>query len=203
MTLKKLELLVATSNPGKIRELEDLLQDLPIALHGLREFPHLADVEETGATFAENAILKARAYAGETGLYALSDDSGLAVDALGGAPGVYSARYGGPGATDEDRIGKLLGELEMIGGDRAAQFVCVMALAAPTGTIVRVEEGVCRGAIARAPRGANGFGYDPVFVPAGYDETFGELSVDVKRRISHRALAAGKIMAFLRNFTVQ
>ncbi len=202
MTTNKLELLVATSNPGKIRELEGLLHELPIALKGLREFPQLADVEETGATFAENAILKARAYALETGLYALSDDSGLAVDALGGAPGVYSARYGGPNANDADRIGKLLKELEPA-GDRAAQFVCVMALAAPTGEIVRLEEGVCRGAIARAPRGTNGFGYDPVFVPEGFRETFGELSADIKRQISHRALAANKIMAFLRNFTMQ
>jgi XTP/dITP diphosphohydrolase len=199
---RQMPLLVATRNPGKIREMRDLLAGLPLALRGLGEFADVAEVEETGATFAENAILKAASYARQTGHWALSDDSGLEVDALGGAPGVYSARYGGERASDGDRIVKLLEELAAAGdATRRARFVCTMAVADETGAVKFVGTGVCAGEIANAPRGANGFGYDPIFVPEGFEQTFGELSSSVKREISHRSLAINKIIAFFRDFT--
>ena len=197
-----MKLVVGTNNAGKIRELNELLTDLPVEVSGLNDFENVRDVEETGATFADNAILKATDYARQTGFWALSDDSGLEVEALGGAPGVYSARYAGENAGDAERIDKLLKELAET-GDRArrARFVCVMAVADEKGEIRFLAEGVCEGKIALAPGGSNGFGYDPVFVPDGFTETFGELSSTVKRQISHRARAIKKIIRFFRDFT--
>jgi XTP/dITP diphosphohydrolase len=200
MTIMKL--IVGTNNAGKITELNELLADLPVEISGLGEFENIADVEETGATFADNAVLKANSYARQTGFWALSDDSGLEVEALGGAPGVYSARYAGVNAGDTERIAKLLGELENTPDEaRRARFVCVMALADAAGAVRYLAEGVCEGKIAHAPRGANGFGYDPIFIPDGYEQTFGELSSTVKREISHRARAIQKIIRYLRDFT--
>jgi XTP/dITP diphosphohydrolase len=197
-----MKLVVGTNNAGKIRELNELLADLPVEIAGLDNFENIADVEETGETFAENAILKATDYARQTGFWALSDDSGLEVEALEGAPGVYSARYAGEGAVDRERIAKLLGELAATGDrTRRARFVCVMAVADQNGEIRYLAEGVCEGAIAPAPSGANGFGYDPIFVPDGFTETFGELSSTVKQEISHRARAIKKIIRFFRDFT--
>lgn len=197
-----MKLLVATNNAGKIRELNELLEDLPVELFGLNNFENISDVEETGATFAENAILKANSYALETGFWALSDDSGLEVAALGGAPGVFSARYAGQQAGDEERIAKILGELAETGDEsRRARFVCVMAVADEKGEIKFLAEGICEGRIAWQPRGGNGFGYDPIFIPDGFEQTFGELSSTVKREISHRARAIKEIMRFLRSFT--
>jgi XTP/dITP diphosphohydrolase len=197
-----MKLLVATNNAGKIRELNEYLMDLPIELFGLSAFENVSDVEETGATFAENAILKARSYARQTGFWALSDDSGLEVEALNGAPGVFSARYAGENAGDAERIEKLLDELAETGDEsRRARFVCVIAIADETGEIKFLAEGVCEGKIALKPRGANGFGYDPIFIPAGFEQTFGELSSTVKGEISHRERAIKKIIRFLRNFT--
>jgi XTP/dITP diphosphohydrolase len=199
-----MKLVVGTNNAGKIKELNELLADLPVEISGLSEFENIFDVEETGTTFEENAILKANSYARQTGHWALSDDSGLAVDALGGAPGVYSARYAGENAGNDDKINKLLGELAKTGDrSRRARFVCVMALADDSGDIKFLAEGVCEGRIAAQPRGANGFGYDPIFIPEGFEETFGELSSTVKREISHRARAIKKIIRFLRDFTAQ
>jgi XTP/dITP diphosphohydrolase len=141
-------------------------------------------------TYAENAIAKAQFYAAATGLLALADDSGLEVAALGGAPGVYSARYAGEGASDTDRRTLLLAELAKTnGGDRRARFVAAVAIADSSGEVLNVSEGICEGTITFEPRGNSGFGYDPLFVPDGYDRTFAELSDDVKNRISHRALA--------------
>jgi len=197
-----MKLLVATNNAGKIRELTELLANLPVELYGLSHFEGFFEPEETGATFAENARLKANSYAQQTGFWALSDDSGLEVEALGGAPGVYSARYAGAQATDATRTVKLLDELAATDdAARRARFVCAMAIAAPDGQIKYLAEGICEGRIARNPRGSNGFGYDPIFVPEGFEQTFGELSSTVKRQISHRARAIEKIIRFLRDFT--
>jgi XTP/dITP diphosphohydrolase len=192
------ELLIATSNAGKVREALPLLDGLPLRWRSLAEFPGIAEVEETGATFAENAALKATAYAAQTGLWTLADDSGLEVDALGGAPGIFSARYGGKGASDAERIARLLDELSRTGdSERRARFVCVIAIADPDARLVNTSTGTCEGSIAFAPRGEGGFGYDPVFIPDGYQESFGELPPELKQRISHRARALGAARSFL------
>ena len=195
------ELLIATRNAGKIRELEELLNGFPVKLRSLNDFPGIVEPEETGATFAENAVLKAVYYARQTELLSLADDSGLEVEALGGAPGVYSARYAGVEANDSQRIEKLLEELAAA-ENRKARFVCAAALADSSGEVKFLAEGVCGGRITASPRGTQGFGYDPIFVPEGYAETFGELPGEVKRRISHRARAMDKIIAYLRDFIV-
>lgn len=201
MNANKFQILAATGNPGKIKELKELLADLPVELLNLKDFPGVREVEETGSTFAENAALKAKGYARQTGLYALADDSGLEVSALGGAPGVYSARYAGENAGEREKIEKLLEEISGAKSDnRSARFVCAMAIAAPDGEIIFLAEERCEGAIAFAARGANGFGYDPVFIPSGFDKTFGELPDEIKRKISHRALASIKIIRYLRDF---
>jgi XTP/dITP diphosphohydrolase len=194
------ELLVATNNAGKVRELSSALADLPLRLRLLGEFAHVPEAEETGETFAENAALKALYYSAHARVLTLSDDSGLVVDALGGAPGVYSARYVGPEATYAERMRKLLEELEATGDiERRARFVCVIALAEPsTGELITFE-GRCEGRIAREPRGTGGFGYDPVFIPEGHAQTFGELPEEIKRKISHRALAVEAASRHLRD----
>lgn len=192
------DLLIATRNEGKVAELRPLLSSLSVRLSGLSEFPEIGEVAETGATFAENASIKARAYAEQSRLLTLSDDSGLEVEALGGAPGVYSARYGGEGLSFDERIKLLLGELSQTGGtNRRARFVCVVAIADPRGRIINLSTGTCAGHITDAPRGTNGFGYDPVFVPDGYNQTFGELSSEIKEQISHRARALAAARSFL------
>lgn len=194
------ELLIATNNQGKIAELQFLLASLPLRMRSLAEFPDVAEVEETGTTFSDNAILKARAYAAQTGLWALADDSGLEVEALDGAPGVYSARYGGAGLTDGERLERLLQELSRCDTqDRRARFVCVIAIADPQGQIMNISTGKCEGQIAHAPRGTQGFGYDPVFAPKGFEQTFGELPPEIKQNISHRALALQAARSFLVN----
>jgi XTP/dITP diphosphohydrolase len=194
------ELLVATRNCGKIQEFQTLLDSLPFELRSLSEFPTVGDVEETGKTFSENAILKAEAYARQTGLWTLADDSGLEVWALGGAPGVYSARYGGHGLTDAERVTRLLGALDRVPeAERGARFVCVIAIASPGGQLANISEGTCEGLIATASRGTKGFGYDPVFIPDDYSATFGELPAEIKAQISHRARALQAARAFLLN----
>ncbi|HEX8116801.1 MAG TPA: RdgB/HAM1 family non-canonical purine NTP pyrophosphatase [Pyrinomonadaceae bacterium] len=193
------ELLVATNNAGKVRELSELLSDFPLRLRLLNEFPDVDEAEETGETFAENATLKALHYSARTGLLTLSDDSGLSVDALGGAPGVYSARYAGREATYAERMSKLLGELDATGDtERRARFVCVIAVAAPSSGTLHTFEGTCEGRLARAPRGTGGFGYDPLFIPDGHAQTFGELPAEIKHSLSHRALALRKAVRHLR-----
>lgn len=198
----ELSLLIATRNKGKLNEFAGLLTGLPVRLYGLAEFENIGEIEETGATFEENAALKARGYAIRSGIWALADDSGLEVEALGGRPGVYSARYEGSEAGYEQKIAALLKEIEAAGDtERRARFVSVIAIADERGAIRFVAEGVCPGRIAGAPRGQNGFGYDPVFIPEGLGQTFGELSPDTKAQISHRALASAKIIRYLRDFT--
>lgn len=178
-----------------------MLAEIPVGLRSLNEFENTPEPEETGVTFAENAVLKAVYYSKKTGLAALADDSGLEVEALGGAPGVYSARYAGANASDAEKIFKLLQELkDSKSENRAARFVCAVALTNQTGEVILQAEGICCGKIAFAPSGENGFGYDPVFIPDGFDRTFGELSGEVKSSLSHRARAIEKIIRFLRGF---
>ena len=192
------ELLVATMNSGKIRELHIMLDDLPLQLRGLDEFKHVLEVPETADSFTGNAQLKAQGYARQTKLWTLADDSGLEVEALGRAPGVYSARYGGVGLTDSQRQQLLLSEMRDIPlKERRARFVCAMAIANPAAEIVFTTEGFCPGAITFAPAGGGGFGYDPIFVPEGYDNTFGELPATIKNKLSHRARALAKAREFL------
>ena len=201
MNKKEIQLLIATKNKGKVSELEKLFADLPIELKNLNDFPNALDVEETGATFAENAALKARGYARQTNLWALADDSGLEVEALSGAPGVFSARFAGEKASDAANGEKLLREIGASGSEnRGARFVCAMSIADDAGEIIFAAEGFCTGKIVGEPRGANGFGYDPIFVPDGFAETFAELPGSVKQKISHRGRAAAKIIKYLRAF---
>ncbi len=191
------EILIATRNAGKIKELEELLAAMPFRLRGLDSFSNVFDPEETGVTFAENAVLKAKSYALQTKLLSIADDSGLQVEALNGAPGVFSARYAGENAGDQERIEKLLQELSN-NQKRRARFVCVMAVADEKGDVKFIEEGVCSGTIALSARGAHGFGYDPIFIPDGFSKTFGELSSGIKQQISHRGRAVSKIIQQLR-----
>jgi XTP/dITP diphosphohydrolase len=184
------KLLVATNNPGKVKEYEVLLRGLPLTLTYPAQEGIDIEVEETGSTFAENARLKAVAYARVSGLLTLADDSGLEVDALGGEPGTRSARFAGQGASDEDRYRLLLSKLEGVPWERrTARFRCVIAVATPRAEI-RLAEGTCEGVIAFEPKGEYGFGYDPVFYMVEHGQTMAELEPEVKNRISHRARAA-------------
>ena len=188
---------LATFNPGKVRELACLLGDLPIELVSLAEIPGATLPEETGATYAENALGKARAVRRLAGCAALGDDSGLEVDALGGAPGLHSGRFGGPGLDDAGRVALLLERLRAApAGQRRARFRCVIALVDERSREWTVE-GVAEGEIAAAPRGAGGFGYDPVFFYPPLGRTFGELTDREKEGVSHRALAARAARALL------
>ena len=185
-------LLIGSGNPGKQREWRELLAGLDVTLVVPQDLdPVPAEPEEGAATFEANAIHKARAYALATGLRAIADDSGLEVDALRGAPGLRSRRFFGEDATAEQRNARLLAMLEDVQA-RGARFVCVAALASPDGR-VETFEGEIRGEIATAPRGEQGFGYDPLFVIAGDGRTMAELPSDEKHRISHRGLAAAKL----------
>ena len=195
----KLKLLVATKNAGKVKELRELLANLSIETVDLNDFPSVVEPEETGATFIENAVLKANYYALQTGVWALADDSGLEVEALNGAPGVFSARYAGVGASDVERIEKLLSEIG-ITESRRARFVCAMAVADENGAIKFTAQGVCDGKIAAEARGTGGFGYDPIFIPEGFYETFGELPNSIKQQISHRKRAISEIIQQIRRF---
>lgn len=190
-------LLLASGNAGKLRELRHMLDGVvevlspaDVGLAGL-------DPAETETTFHGNALLKARAFASASGLLALADDSGLQVDALGGAPGVYSARYAGPDATDADNNQKLLAALEGH-ADRSARFRCALVLAAPAGDERCLHEGTCEGRILEAPRGQGGFGYDPLFLADGQTRTMAELPPDEKSAISHRGRAVRAFVAWMR-----
>ena len=181
------KLVVATGNPGKLAEIQEYLVYLPWELE-LK--PAEIDVVETGTTFIANARIKASEVAQAVKKWAIADDSGLAVDALDGAPGLYSARYG---KTDEDRINRLLREL----GDtdnRQAKFICAIAIADPEGKIVLETEGVCPGEILTSPRGSGGFGYDPIFYVSSQQQTFAEMPPETKSRVSHRGIAFAQLM---------
>jgi XTP/dITP diphosphohydrolase len=193
---------LATRNGHKVRELQtilaDLTEELDLEIVGLGEFPDVAEVVETGVTFAENATLKAVAATRATGLPALADDSGLAVDVLGGAPGVFSARWAGTQGQDGANLELLLGQLYDVPDEhRGAAFVCAAVLALPDGTVV-VREGRMPGALAREPRGDNGFGYDPILVVEGDSRTSAELTFEEKNAISHRGKAFRELAADLR-----
>ena len=191
---------LATHNPGKLREMGEILKDFGIEVVSPRDLGLAVDVEETGTTFAENAMLKAKAICKAAGLPAIADDSGLCVDALGGAPGVYSARYGGEGLDDKGRYMLLLSSLRGA-PTRAAHFACAVACAFPNGDTLTAE-GRCDGSIAYAPLGEGGFGYDPVFLLPGTGKTFGQLTQEEKSAVSHRGRAlkdfAGKLEAYLK-----
>jgi len=191
-------LLLGTRNPGKVIEIVSILEDMGWSFSSLQEFPNVGEAEENFATFMENAIAKAQFYASATGLCALADDSGLEVEALGGAPGVFSARYAGAHASDPDRRTLLLSELGKTGdSNRRARFVAVVAISKPNGEILNLSKGICYGTVTFAPRGTGGFGYDPLFIPEGYDQTFAELPDTIKNQISHRAGALLGTRAFL------
>ena len=193
MAQRRPVIVIATRNPGKTAEIRDLLQGFPVDIKNLSDFGPIPGVEEDGTTFDENAYKKSSFTARILGYPALADDSGLSVAALNGAPGVFSARYGGEGLSDEDRCRKLLSEMRGR-GDRRAAFECVISLAVPAGPALTYE-GRCEGLLLEAPAGANGFGYDPVFFYPPFSKTFAELSREEKSRVSHR----GKAMRELRD----
>ncbi len=192
-----MQLLIATTNQGKLAEYREIFAGLPFELRSLHDTGVTEVVPETGSSFEANARLKASEYARLAGMLTLADDSGLEVAGLGGAPGIHSARFGGPGLTDAQRNELLLEQLRDVPfSERTARFVCAIAIAAPDGRI-EVVEGSLAGAIAFAPRGANGFGYDPIFVVADEGKTMAELPAERKNRISHRARAAEGARAIL------
>ncbi|MBW2513582.1 MAG: XTP/dITP diphosphatase [Deltaproteobacteria bacterium] len=186
-------LVIASRNKGKTAEIRDLLSGFPVTIKDLDDFGPIPEVEEDGQTFDENAYKKASFTARVLGHPALADDSGLVVEALNGAPGVFSARYAGPDATNEERYRKLLREMEGV-THRSAAFECVISIAVPTGPALTYE-GRCEGRIAESPAGTNGFGYDPVFFYPPLKKTFAELSREEKGRVSHR----GKALKEVRN----
>jgi XTP/dITP diphosphohydrolase len=186
-------IVLATRNPGKTAEIRSLLAGFPVDVRDLTDFGPIPEVEEDGATFEENAYKKASFTARVLGFPALSDDSGLCVPALDGAPGVHSARYGGPGLSDADRCRRLLDAMRGR-DDRRAAFECVLSLAVPSGPALTYE-GRCEGVLAEAPSGANGFGYDPVFFYPPLGRTFAELARDEKSRVSHRGRALAELRA--------
>ncbi|MDO4219192.1 MAG: RdgB/HAM1 family non-canonical purine NTP pyrophosphatase [Synergistaceae bacterium] len=189
------QIVFASTNRGKYKEFKKSFAGLPVEFLFAGDFENQKkiEVEETGSSYEENAILKAKAYAESLGLTALADDSGLEVAALDGKPGIYSARMGN---TDQERLSWLLTSLDGQ-ENRAAQFMCAIALVEPNG-VTQTVRGTCQGKIIAAPQGESGFGYDPVFVPNGYDKTFAELGIDVKDKISHRANAIKKIKEILK-----
>jgi XTP/dITP diphosphohydrolase len=188
-----ISLVLATYNKGKSAEIRELLADYPVIIKNLDDFGPIPPIEEDGATFDDNAYKKASLTARYLGLPALADDSGLSVNALGGAPGVHSARYAGENATDDDRCRKLLQELENH-QDRAAHFACVISIAVPGGPALTYEAR-CEGLITREPAGTNGFGYDPIFFYPPMGKTFAQLSREEKGRVSHRGKALREMRA--------
>lgn len=194
------KLVLASRNRGKLKELNQLLGGLGYEVISLEYFNGLPEIEETGITFQENAVLKAREAARMTGNLCLADDSGLEVDYLGGAPGVYSSRFAGPEKDDLANNTKLLSLLEGVPfQERTARFRCVVAVASPEG-LAETVEGVCEGIIGVEPKGYNGFGYDPLFVVEGLGRTMAELDSETKNKISHRAKAFLKAVPILKNY---
>jgi XTP/dITP diphosphohydrolase len=193
-----MQLIVATRNADKTRELQQILGP-GFTFRDLRAHSEISEIAETGTSFEENARLKARSVSRKLPGLVIADDSGLEVDALGGAPGIYSARYAGTNATNKERIDKLLEELARVDAtkeQRGARFRCVLALAR-NGEVLGTFEGIVEGQIADRPRGSRGFGYDPIFVPNGFQQTFGQLRPAEKNQLSHRARALEKLRAFL------
>lgn len=192
-----MKLLLATRNPGKLREFRDLLAGEGVDIETLDQYPHAGEIEETGKTFEENARLKASGYARATAQWTIAEDSGLVVDALGGEPGVHSARYAGEHGNDAANNEKLLRELDGV-EDRTARYVAAIVLARPDGEVMTAVQGVCEGWIVEQPRGLGGFGYDPLFMPSGESRTNAELSPTEKHAISHRGQALRTFLPLLR-----
>jgi XTP/dITP diphosphohydrolase len=186
-------IVLATRNAGKAKEFQELLKDFPVQIKNLNDFGPIPEVEEDGVTFDDNAYKKASFAARALGLPTIADDSGLVVEALGGAPGVKSARYAGENASDQENIKKLLGEMEGR-SDRRAAFECVISIAVPSGPALTYE-GRCEGEITREPKGVSGFGYDPVFYCPEYGKTFAELTAAEKNKVSHRGKALVQVVA--------
>ncbi|HOQ09488.1 MAG TPA: XTP/dITP diphosphatase [Syntrophomonadaceae bacterium] len=194
------QLLLATRNRHKKRELQELLADMEVEILTLEDVDPIPEVVEDGETFEANAVKKARATAMAAGILSLADDSGLEVDALQGKPGVYSARFAGEHATDEENNAKLLKLMESVPDEkRTARFVSVIAICDPQGHVETVR-GECKGTIARIPAGNGGFGYDPLFIPQGYEQTYAQLSAEEKNRISHRGVALAKAVPVLKAY---
>ncbi len=192
------ELIVASRNKGKIAEIKELLADLPYKVTSLLDYPNLPDVVEDGKTYKENALKKAVEIAKRTGKLTMSDDSGLEVKALGNAPGIYSARFAGEGASEADRNKKLFDMLKGFPMDqRHARYRCVIAFVDGKGREIGITQGTCGGYITLKEQGSNGFGFDPLFLLKRYNKTFGELSPAVKKKISHRARALKKFKALI------
>ena len=192
-----MKIVLATRNAGKIAELRRILSGFDIV--GLEEFPSIGEVAETGVTFEENALLKAHAVAQGSGLPAVADDSGLCVDVLNGMPGVFSARWSGRHGDDQANLDLLLAQLSDVPADRlTAFFACAAALALPSGES-RVVEGTLQGRLVTTPRGSNGFGYDPIFLPDGHDRTTAEMSAEEKDAISHRGRAFRALAPIVRD----
>ncbi|MCU0574185.1 MAG: XTP/dITP diphosphatase [Syntrophobacteraceae bacterium] len=189
--MRKTMLVLATRNSGKSREIRSFLEGFPVEILDLNDFGPIPEVVEDGATFEENAYKKAQFTARILGFPALADDSGLEVEALNGAPGAHSARYAGPGATDDANNGKLLDNLRGH-GNRKARFCCILSLAVPSGPALTYEA-YCEGSILDHPRGTNGFGYDPLFYHEPTGKTFGEMTLEEKSRVSHRGKALGEL----------
>lgn len=195
-----MRVVIATQNSGKLKEFQAMLGPLGVEIESMADYPHIPDVVEDGETFSDNAVKKARAVAGATGEITLADDSGLEVDCLGGAPGVYSARFAGEDKDDRANNEKLLRLLEGVPPEkRNARFRCVVAVALPEGPVYTAE-GSCEGVIGLRPAGEGGFGYDPLFIVQELGKTFAQLDMDIKNSISHRGKAfnmAGEIIAGL------
>jgi XTP/dITP diphosphohydrolase len=192
------ELVLASGNKGKLAEFQRLLEGLDVQIHSMKEYPEIGEIVEDGSTFAENALIKARAVCKATGKPAMADDSGLAVDALNGAPGIYSARFAGEQRSDADNNAKVLQLLEGVeDSKRTARFFCVIAIVLPDGREYTVE-GTCEGTILHALQGEGGFGYDPLFYVESLDKTFAELTMEEKNHISHRGHANRKAVEIIR-----
>lgn len=190
-------IVIATRNENKITEIKAIVGDLKFNFKCVKDFPEVEEVEEDGKTLSENAIKKAKITALKTGFWALADDTGLEVDYLNGAPGVFSARYAGLGCSYSENNAKLLSALKGVDSDlRTAAFKCVIALSSPKGDVITVE-GILPGAITQSPKGTNGFGYDPIFMVDGKNKTMAELSSEEKNNLSHRAKAIKKIAPYL------
>ncbi|MEY4915378.1 MAG: hypothetical protein RJA02_1647 [Armatimonadota bacterium] len=197
--MSKTKLLLATHNAHKVDELQQMLSGFPVEVCSMLDFPGIPEPDETGSTFLENATIKAKAAAAFTGLPALADDSGICIDALNGAPGIFSARWAGPGSSAEDWIQKTLELLDGTQDDqRTCRYVCALSLTDASGDVIAVSEGNMEGRIAHSPSGHGGFGYDPIFLVApNYEITAAELSPEEKHAISHRGVALRNLLEII------
>lgn len=199
------QIILATHNLHKVDELRQMLSDFPLEILSMRDFPGIPEPDETGNTFAENAAIKARAASFFTGMAALADDSGICIDALGGAPGIFSARWAGPGSNSDAWIDKTLDLLKGVeDSQRTGRYVCALCLTSNNGDVIGETEGTMEGRIGRSPRGTGGFGYDPIFLVAPeFNRTAAQLTAEEKHSISHRGVALRKMMDVIRSTNLQ